>query len=639
MTRVPKSTSEFPPHACLPRLLESHVEQTPEAVAIAAPGRMPLSYGLLLTQVRKIVTALNAAGVGRHDCVAIVLPNGPEMAVTLVAVAAGATSAPLNPGCRASEFDFYLSDMSAKALIVQSGIESPARAVARAHGIPIIELSPVLAAPAGVFTLSDGKRPPPARGGFAQPEDVAVVLHTSGTTSRPKLVPLTHTNVCASAHNIGVALELSDRDRCLNVMPLFHVHGLCAALFASLMAGGSVVCTPGFDAGTFFEWMETFRPTWYTAVPSMHQALLARLAATREPIARCPLRLIRSASAPLSPGVMAELESVFHVPVLESYAMTEAATQVTSNPLPPRERKPGSGGVAAGPEVAIMNEAADLAPVGEKGEIVIRGANVMQGYAHNPAANQEAFTSGWFRTGDEGYLDTDGYLFVTGRLKEIINRGGEKVSPPEIDAALTDHPDVRQAVAFPVPHPSLGEDIAAAVVLRDEASITEPMIREYLFGRLADFKIPSQVLIVDEIPKGATGKVRRFELAEKFARQLKGKFVAPTGEIQSTIAAIYAEVLGIEQVGAGDNFFALGGDSLSATQVLSRINPAFQVNLPIITLFRRPTVAELAGEIAMSRNARDQMLTADILAELATLSDEDAQRLLEAELGRDPSAK
>jgi acyl-CoA synthetase (AMP-forming)/AMP-acid ligase II/acyl carrier protein len=557
-------------------------------------------------------------GVGRNDRVAIVLPNGPEMAVAFLAVTAGATSAPLNPAYGAKEFDFYLSDLNAKALIIQSEVDSPARAIAQTRGIPIIELSPVFDAEAGVFTLMGDKQSGVANSGFAQPNDVALVLHTSGTTSRPKIVPLTQTNLCTSAHNVRGAFELAKSDRCLNVMPLFHIHGLIAAILSTLASGASVVCTPGFDASRFFGWLEVFRPTWYTAVPTMHQAILHHAASNRDIIRRCPLRFIRSCSAPLLPKVMVELESAFGVPMIESYGMTEAAHQMTSNPLPPRQRKPGSVGIATGPEVAIMDEEGNLLPVGEIGEIVIRGANVTRGYENNPEANESAFTKGWFRTGDQGSLDTDGYLFITGRIKEIINRGGEKIAPREIDEALMDHPALAQAITFALPHATLGEDVAAAVVLRENASVTEREIRELAFARLADYKVPSQVVIVDEIPKGPTGKLQRIGLAEKLAPKLKAEFVAPRNVVEDALIRIWDEVLGIEEVGIYDNFFALGGDSLLATQLVSRVRAAFRVELPLGTIFREPTVAEQALVI-------EDML----LKEIEELTEEEAQRLAE----------
>jgi acyl-CoA synthetase (AMP-forming)/AMP-acid ligase II/acyl carrier protein len=603
---------------CIHHLIAAQAKRTPDAIAIAALRRASLTYGRLRDHIDHVVTTLNGMGVGRNDRVAIVLPNGPEMAIAFLAVASGATSAPLNPAYGANEFDFYLSDLDAKALIIQSGMNSPARTIARARDISIIELSPVLEAEAGIFTLMGDKRSSLANSGFAQPDDVALVLHTSGTTSRPKIVPLTQTNLCTSAHNIQGAFELTNSDCCLNVMPLFHIHGLIAAILSTLASGASVVCTPGFDASRFFGWLEVFRPTWYTAVPTMHQAILHRAASNRDIIRRCPLRFIRSCSASLPPKVMVELENVFRVPVIESYGMTEAAHQMTSNPLPPRQRKPGSVGAATGPEVAIMDETGKLLPTGEIGEIVIRGANVTRGYESNPEANESAFTKAWFRTGDQGFLDTDGYLFITGRIKEIINRGGEKIAPREVDEALMDHAAVAQAVTFAVPHATLGEDVATAVVLRENASATEREIRELAFARLADYKVPSQVVIVDEIPKGPTGKLQRIGLAENLAPKLKAKFVAPRNAVEDALTGIWAEVLGIEQVGVYDNFFALGGDSLRATQLVSRVRAAFRVELPLGTIFREPTMAEQALGI-------EDML----LKEIEELTEEEAQYLAE----------
>jgi acyl-CoA synthetase (AMP-forming)/AMP-acid ligase II len=492
-------------------------------------------------------------------------------------------------------------------------------------------------AAAGIFTLAGAEDARPVQDGFAQPGDVALVLHTSGTTSRPKSVPLTQTNLCASAQNIAATLALTESDRCLNIMPLFHIHGLVGALLSSLTAGGSVVCTSGFDPENFFPWLEEFSPTWYTAVHTMHQAVLSRAQANGKTTGSSPLRFIRSSSTALPLRVMRQLEEIFHIPVIESYGMTEAAHQITSNPLPPGQRKPGSVGVATGPEVAIMDDAGNFLPPLQIGEIVIRGVSVMSGY-ENSGANRSDFTNGWLRTGDQGFLDAEGYLFLTGRLKEIINRGGEKISPNEIDQALMDHPDICQAATFAAPHPSLGEDVAAAVVLRQDIRLTESAIREYLLGRLADFKVPAKVWIVDEIPKGSTGKIQRAALAEKFAEQLKRNFVPPRTPLEAIIAAIYAEVLNLERVGADGNFFALGGDSLRAMQVMSRIRTALQVNLTIATLFRNVVVADLAEVIAGSAQSVDSSVMAEILSEVKDLSDEAAEDLLAADLDPDQCA-
>jgi acyl-CoA synthetase (AMP-forming)/AMP-acid ligase II/acyl carrier protein len=575
-------------------LLQAGAGRAPGAPAILAPGRPPLSYGQLFAHVVETAGTLRAMGIGRDDRVAIVLPNGAEMATAFLSVAAATTSAPLNPAYGAREFEFYLSDLDARAVIVDAAIDSPARSVARARGIPVIELSPLPEAAAGIFALAGKGEVIAARGGFAQPGDVALVLHTSGTTSRPKIVPLTQANLCVSAGNIRSAFELAPGDRCLNVMPLFHIHGLVAAVLSTLLSGGSVVCTPGFDASEFFQWLPDFRPTWYTAVPTMHQAILHHAGAHRDVIAGCPLRFIRSCSAPLPPPVMAELERVFGAPAVESYGMTEAAHQMTSNPLPPRPRKPGSVGLPTGPEVAVMDQAGNLLPAGQVGEVVIRGANVTLGYENNPEANASAFARGWFRTGDQGLLDGDGYLFLSGRSKEIINRGGEKVAPREIDDVLLRHPAIQQAVAFAVPHPTLGEDVAVAVVLRQGMTVTRREIRDFAFAHLADFKVPSQVVLVDEVPKGPTGKLQRLGLAGILAPRLEAEFVAPMHPLEATLARIWAAVLGVQRVGIHDNFFALGGDSLRATQVVARVRATFGVELPLQAAFREPTIAGLA---------------------------------------------
>jgi oxalate---CoA ligase len=485
----------------------------PLAPAIGAPDRRTMTRGELLRRIEKTGGALRAFGIRQDHAVAMVMSNGPEMAAAFLAVASWATAAPLNPAYRADELDFYLDDLHAKVLIIEGGLDSPARAVAARRNIPVIELTPDESGPAGSFTLSI----PFADAGMPQPDpdDVALVLHTSGTTSRPKIVPLRQRNLTASARNIAATLTLTPQDRCLLVMPLFHIHGLVGALLSSLHAGASAHCPPGFHTLKFFAWLDQCEPTWYTAVPTMHQAVLARAPRNAEVIARRRLRFIRSSSASLPPQVMKQLEETFGCPAIESYGMTEASHQMASNPLPPRPRKPGSVGIAAGPEVAIMDHDGNLLDRGQVGEVVIRGENVTAGYANNPKANAEAFTNGWFRTGDEGVIDADGYLSLTGRLKEIINRGGEKIAPREVDEVLMAHPAVAQVVTFAMPHKNLGEEVAAAVVLHDGQTATEPELRRFVAEHLADFKVPHKIVFLPEIPKGATGKLQRIGLAAR----------------------------------------------------------------------------------------------------------------------------
>jgi len=488
-----------------------------DATALNVPGGTPLPYRALRAHVQRTIDTLNGLGIGRGDRVAIVLPNGPEMAAAFVSVAAACASCPLNPAYRADEFEFYLADLKAKALLVERGSTSPALEVARKLGVRILELAPS-GEGSGAFTLAaaDGAAGTRAsNGGAAHADDVALILHTSGTTSRPKIVPLTQANVCASAYNILETLRLTAEDRELNIMPLFHIHGLMAGTLAPLAAGSTIFCTPGFNALKFFAQMAECKPTWYTAVPTMHQTILARAPQNKEIIAANPLRFLRSSSSSIPPQVIAELEAIFGAPLIESYGMTEASHQMSSNPLPPAVRKPGTVGKAAGPEIAIMDDAGKLLDAGATGEIVIRGPNVTAGYENNPKANTEAFTNGWFRTGDQGSLDADGYLSITGRLKEIINRGGEKISPREVDEVLMDHPAVAQVVTFAIPHDKLGEDVGAVVVLREGRTATDRELRDFVGKKLADYKVPRKILFMDEIPKGATGKLQRIGLAAK----------------------------------------------------------------------------------------------------------------------------
>jgi acyl-CoA synthetase (AMP-forming)/AMP-acid ligase II len=485
-----------------------------DAAAILTHDAPPLTYAGLRALVAETIAALNALGIGRSDRVAIVLPNGPEMATAFLSVASGATSAPLNPAYRADEFEFYMGDLNAKALIVEAGSASPAILAAQKLGVALIELTPERAAGAGAFRLSGFSHGVAEMPGPAEPGDIALILHTSGTTSRPKIVPLSQSNIATSADSIAAGLKFNPDDRGLSVMPLFHIHGLIAGLMAPLSRGGSVFATPGFNALKFFAAMEEARPSWYTAVPTMHQAILTRAGHNREIIARHRLRFVRSSSSSLPPQVIRELEAVFDAPVIEAYGMTEASHQMTANPLD-GVRKPGSVGVAAGPEVAIMGETGALLPRGAAGEIVIRGPSVTSGYEDNPKANAEAFVNGWFRTGDQGVMDEEGYVTLTGRLKEIINRGGEKVSPREVDEVLMDHPGVLQVVTFAMPHDLLGEEVAAAVVLRDGAGVSEAELRGFAGERLAAFKIPRKIVFLEEIPKGATGKLQRIGLAQK----------------------------------------------------------------------------------------------------------------------------
>lgn len=476
--------------------------------AISVPGGVRLTYGALRRQVAAAADALASFGLRRGDRIALVYPNGPEAVVLFLAAASTGTAAPLNAAYKEDEFRFYLGDIGARALIVPPGQAEPARRALPADAI-LVEGT----FDGGAELRLEGTASRKANRTAPHPtgDDVALVLHTSGTTSRPKLVPLRQRNLFHSAENIARTYELGPEDVALCVMPLFHIHGLMASTMATFSSGGTVVIPPKFDAMTFWPVARDAGATWYSAVPTIHQMLLMRHRGDRPPGSE-KLRFIRSSSSALSPETMRQLESRFSAPVLEAYGMTEASHQMASNPLPPGDRRPGTVGVGTGVRIGIMDEEGAVLPQGAQGEVVIRGPSVIDGYASNPEANARSFTGGWFRTGDQGFLDPDGYLSLVGRLKEMINRGGEKIAPREIDDALLQHPAVGEAVAFGAPHPTWGEEVAAAVVLKTEVS--EKELIAFAREHLADYKVPRKLYIVDQIPRTATGKIQRRSVAE-----------------------------------------------------------------------------------------------------------------------------
>ena len=578
--------------------LQRHATQAGDRPCLLAPGRTASTYAAVAAQVSTVVEQLAAAGTRQTDRVAVVLPNGPDLAVAFLGAVAGAVCAPLAIDHPESQFERELTTLDARLVVVQHDVPTAAREAAARLGIPVAELVPRAAA--GDFGLDLGAVCPRRDADHASSgRQEALLLFTSGTTSTPKLVPLSEKNLLQSATNVASTLELSHDDRCLNVMPLFHIHGLVAALLGSVVAGGSVVCTPGFRAGEIPDWIAQLHPTWYTAVPTIHQAMLDVAASDAGRRIGSPFRFIRSSSAALAPRVLADLEAAFGAPVVEAYGMTEAAHQMASNPLPPAPRKRGTVGRATGVEITVLDDAGTELEAGATGEIAIRGATVTAGYVDNPEANATAFTGGWFRTGDQGWLDEDGYLTITGRLKEIINRGGEKVAPREIDEVLLQHADVATAVAFAIPHERLGEEVGAAVVLREGATVSAGELRVFARQRLEPYKVPRRVVVVDDIPRGPTGKLERRNLATSLdllpppaGSQTN---TAPADELEQQLASVWQRVLGWDEWPPVDvDFFDLGGDSLHATELLGAIEQELGRQLPATIFFTGATVRGMA---------------------------------------------
>jgi len=487
------------------------------AVSITGSGSA-VSYGQLRQQVDALVRTLSQLGLGRGDRIAMALPNGLEVIASFLAASTVGTAAPLNPAYTRDEFQFYLEDTGARALIVPAKDGHEARAAAGDQVLIIeadlddngqLQLSPVRS-PAFRRNSRQQQAPPDGQTPNPKADDIALILHTSGTTSRPKRVPLSHANLLTSARNVAETYQLTSADISLCVMPLFHVHGLVASTLATLFTGGTVVVPPKFNPLSFWSIVRDHRATWYSAVPTIHQVLLSRAKGAR-PTGAEQLRFIRSCSAALAPQTMADIEATFAVPILEAYGMTEAAHQMASNPLPPGARKAGSVGLGTAVEIAILDEAGNQLPPDTVGEVSIKGPNVFGGYEGNAEANAESFSNGWFRTGDQGYLDAAGYLSLVGRIKELINRGGEKISPREIDELLLKHPAVAEAVCFGVADRVYGEAVAAAVVLKGAA--TEKDLIAHCRSSLSDFKCPTAIYIVESIPRTATGKIQRRNVA------------------------------------------------------------------------------------------------------------------------------
>ncbi|MBE8996672.1 MULTISPECIES: acyl--CoA ligase [unclassified Nostoc] len=480
--------------------------------ALVTPGGRSLTYKQLRENIVELVSQLNSFGLTQGERIAIAMTNGSPMAITFLAAALCGTAAPLNPKYKQDEFAYYYEDTQANALITLS--DEPEAAIAAVTPNMMVINAKVNTDGTLSFELVKTGSKPIESSNPAAPnaDDLAMILHTSGTTSRPKRVPIRHRNLIASANNIIGAYSLTASDTTLCLMPLFHVHGLVGCLLSTLASGGTLICPNGFNALEFWKLVDTYKPTWYSAAPTMHQTILARASRNTEIVKANPFRFIRSSSASLPPIIIEQLEATLNAPVVESYSMTEASHLMTTNPLPPKVRKPGSVGYGFGVDVGIMDSEGNLLSQGSLGEVVVKAPNVIDGYENNPEANATAFVNGWFRTGDQGTVDADGYLRLTGRIKELINRGGEKISPLEVDDVLLRHPAVAEALAFAVPHKSLGEDIHAAVVLKGE--VGEKELLAHCSTMLADFKVPKQIHILEQLPRGATGKLQRLAMAK-----------------------------------------------------------------------------------------------------------------------------
>ncbi|OPY25976.1 MAG: Acetyl-coenzyme A synthetase [Methanocella sp. PtaU1.Bin125] len=586
--------------------------QPEDMMVVRDIGRTPLTLRRLRQHVAETVSRLNAMGFRRNDRLVIVMPQGPEACVLIMSVMAGFAVVPMNPYYSRAEFESYMADLGAKGLIVRAGSDSLAVDAARCLGIRVVEVVPRPDEEAGVFSFAGehGKAVAPA---FAEPDDLGMILFTSGTTAKPKMVPFTQ-------RRIGIALTAYAEKRVrpydpaacnLGVQPLFHLHGSIFP-FLSLCCNVGLAVTPGTSVPLFVKYLQEYRPAWGSMGPALLRDLLNY--AEENPSYSLPKGIASFAcgGAHLSREQARAFEARLGVPVVNSYGMSEAIT-IVSNNVEKARAKPGSVGTADyGTEIRFIDEKLEFLPPGEPGEIVLRGPMVVDRYLNNPEENAKAFIDGWFRTGDLGYMDADGYLYITGRIRELINKGGEKVSPGEIEEILCSHPAVSEAVAFPVPDPALGENVGAVVVPKREMAVRPADLKKLVSGKLAYFKVPAKLWIVDSIPRGPTGKVRRIGLYQvlKDAGKLVDTPVSedyepPVTPEEEAVTAIWAEVLGLQRVGRHDSFFDLGGNSLNAARLVAQIEKRLKVTAPISLVFTAPTVSLMTKAISNGQADRE----------------------------------
>ncbi len=560
-------------------------------VAFEAADGTAVSYQESLQATGKLIVSLRKLGLTSADRVAFMAPRGPLGVIGFLAISSVAMCCPLNPRLKADELDATIDSMQVTAL-VDVGANAVAQRVAEGRGLPTLNLA---AQTSGLEVDGAPLRARPILSSdLADAPEVALIMQTSGTTSKPKLVALTHKNILSAAGAIRDAFSLNEADSCLNPMPLHHVHGLISASISSLLSGSRVICTDNFSTAEFERILQSRRPSWFTASPAMHLATLEHYKNTGRAPPRGCLRFFRSSSAPLPASAIGELERLFDAPLVETYGLTETASMICSNPLPPGIRKLGSVGIAFGADIRIGDESGDTLPAHGNGEILVRGPSVITHYGVSDTPVPKTFFSDWLRTGDVGYMDEDGYLFIVGRTKELIKRGGLSIYPAEVDNALTSHPGVAEAISFSIPHPTLGEELVAAVVARAHASPTDAELRAHIARQLSTYKVPARVLVIAAIPKNETGKILRREMAASLAEHFRPQNVAPRSALEVTLLKVWNRVIDRGDFGVTDNVFLLGADPLRAELCAEILKSAHHLAVSTREIMANPTIEQQA---------------------------------------------
>ena len=609
---------EFSQTRTIGDMIRRRAELHPDQAAVVATGFQPLSYRELQCLIDEVHAALRLAGLGRRARIAIAVPNGPQAALAIVAVACSAVSIPLNPRQTLREIELGLATLRPDAVLLFRGADSVARRAAEEKGIAIIEVTQPREGTLGfaiveppirtAATLDESDEP--------DPNAPAFILQTSGTASEPKLIPFSHSNMLATAARVQAWFNLSPQDRCLSVTPVFYSHGLKVTVFAPLLSGGTAVFPADASKFDYAEWFTFLKPTWYSAGPTLHRLILDATNWRADAKTGQSLRFVLSGGAPLPPNVLEGLQNTFGVPVVEHYGSSEAA-QISANLPPPGPSKPGTCGVPPPDTIAIVGDDGRRLPPGKLGEILVGGPTVISGYLDAPELNRASFLDGWFRSGDIGSIDEDGFLTLHGRKTDVINRGGEKISPLEIDDALMRHPAVLEAAAFAVPHPRLGEDVVAAIVLRPGMTTTSVELRKYLQEQVAPFKVPRRIFFRDHLPKGTTGKVLRRRLTESWEEMhATDTQVAPSldesrladNDLVKELTNLWERLLRTAPVSLDDDFFEKGGDSLLVMEMLSELEWRTGLTIPSSILFEATTIRQLVQKLSDRQNLRPKYL-------------------------------
>jgi len=589
-----------------------HAETQPDHPAVVSSGLAPLSYRELQYQISAVRASLREAGFGRSARIAVAIPNGPQAALAIVAVSCSAVSVPLNPGQTFHEMERCLTALRPDAVLFMKDSESAPRRAAEAKGVTVIEIAQAQDGALGINIIE-----PPARNAAPdepdepEPEAPAFIFQTSGTSAEPKLIPFSQRNMLAAAARLRAWFHLTPQDRCLSVSPLFYSHGLKVTIFTPLLTGGTVAFPPDASKFDYSEWFENLKPTWFSAGPTLHRLILDQTKSRPNLNAGHSLRFILSGGAPLPRDVLEGLQHALDVPVVEHYGSSEAA-QIAANLPPPGRSKPGTCGIPWPGTVIIVGEDGRQLPPGQQGEVLVGGPTLVSGYLDAPELNRACFLNGWFKSGDIGSIDEDGFLTLHGRKNDLINRGGEKISPVEIDDVLLRHPAIAEAAAFSVPHARLGEDVAAAIVLRPGMTVTQVELRRYLRDHVASFKVPRRIVIRDQLPKGATGKVLRRRLTDSFqdtpaaANQIAASHAVEDQSVNRQLVmqltALWERLLEIAPISLDDDFFEKGGDSLLAMEMLAELEVITGETVPASVLLDTSTIRQLAHKLSDRNN-------------------------------------